>query len=66
MVELRIEHLARFHNFVRCKPAMFQEMVDRLTPPISKLDPNYGKALDPVLKVAINLRYMVTGDGSKS
>ncbi len=45
---------------------MFQEKVDRLTPLICKLDMNYRKALDPGLKVAITLRYMATGDSSKS
>ncbi len=45
---------------------MFQEMVDRLIPLICKLDTNYRKALDPGLKVAITLRYMSTGDSSKS
>ncbi len=66
MVELRIEDPAAFQNFVQCKPAMFQEMVDRLTPLICKLDTNYRKALDPGLKVAIIFRYMATGDSSKS
>ncbi len=47
-------------DFVRCEPAMFQEMVDRLTPLICKLDNNYCKALDPGLKVAITLCYMAT------
>ncbi len=66
MVELRIEDPAGFQNFVSCEPAMFQEIVDRLTPLICKLDTNYHKALDPGLKVAIALRYMATADSSKS
>ncbi len=45
---------------------MFQEMVNRLTPLICKLDTNYSKALDPGLKVANALRCMATGDSSKS
>ncbi len=65
MVELRIEDPAGFQNFVRCEPAMFQEMVDRLKPLICKLDTNYRKALDPGLKVVIAIRYMATGDSSK-
>ncbi len=44
---------------------MFQDMVDKLTPLICKLDTNYRKALDPRLKVAIALCYMATGDSSK-
>ncbi len=66
IVELAVEDPARFQNFVRCEPAMFQEIVERLTPIISKQDTNYHKALDPGLKVAITLRYMATGDNSKS
>ncbi len=66
MVDLRIEDPACFQNFVRCEPAMFQEMVDRLSLLICKLDTNYRKALDPVLKVDIALWYMATGDSSKS
>ncbi len=65
-VELRIEDLAAFQNFTWCKPAMSQEMVDRPTPMICKLDMNYRKALDPGLKVAISLCYIATGDSSKS
>ncbi len=66
MVELRIEDPASFQNFVWCEPTMFQEMMDRLTPMICKLDTNYLKALYPGLKVAITLHYMATGDSSKS
>ncbi len=66
MVELRIEDPASFQNFVRCDPTMFQEMVDRLTPLICKLDTNYRKVLDPGLKVAIALCYMATRDSFKS
>ncbi len=52
LVELRIEDPGSFQNFVRCEPAMFQEMLDRLTPLICKLDTNYRKALDTGLKVS--------------
>ncbi len=45
---------------------MFQEMAERLTPIISKLETNYRKALDPGLKVAITLNYMAKEDSSKS
>ncbi len=45
---------------------MFQEIVGRLTFLICKLDTNYRKVLDPGLKVTITLRYMATGDSSKS
>ncbi len=66
MVELKVENPAAFQNFVRFEPAMFQELVDRLTPLISKTDTNCCKALEPGLKLAITLRYLATADSSKS
>ncbi len=66
MVELVVEDPAGFQNFVRCEPAMFQEMVERLTPIINKQDTNYCKALDPEFKVTMTLRYIAIGDTSKS
>ncbi len=44
---------------------MFQELVDRLIL-ITKTDTNCCKALEPGLKLAITLRYLATGDSSKS
>ncbi len=66
MVELKVEDPAVFQNFVRFESAMFEELVDRLTPLITKTDTNCGKDLDPGLKLAITLRYLATGDSSKS
>ncbi len=63
MVELKVEDPADFQNFVRLEPAMFQELVDRLTPLITKTDTNCCKALDPGLKLAI--RFLATGESSK-
>ncbi len=53
MVELKVEDPAAFQNFVRFEPAMFQEVVDRLTPLITKTDTNCHKALNQGLKLAI-------------
>ncbi len=66
MVELAVEDPAGFQNFVRCEPAMFQEMVERLTPIISKQDTDYRKAPDPGLKGAITLLYGNRGQLKKS
>jgi len=66
MVELRIEDPASFQNFVRFEPDMFQELVDRVSPIIAKQDTNFRKALDPGLKIAVTLRYLATGETSKS
>ena len=66
MSELRDEDMAAFMNFVRLEPAMFQELLVRLSPRISKQDTWYRKALEPGLKVAITLRHLATGDSYKS
>ncbi len=65
MLELKVEDPAAFQNFVRFEPAMFQELVDRLAPQITKTYTNCRKALNPGLKLAISLRYQATGDSSK-
>jgi hypothetical protein len=66
MSELQLEDPASFQNCLRFEPAMFQEMVDRLTPSIARRDTNFRKCLEPGLKIAIALRYMATGDSSKT
>ncbi len=45
---------------------MFQELVARLAPQITKTYTNCRKALDPGLKLAISLKYLATSDSSKS
>ncbi len=66
MAELEREDPRTFKNMVRMEPAMFHELVDRLTPRIAKRDTNYRKALPPGLKVAITLKYLATGDKYKT
>ena len=61
MSELRLEDPATFKNFVRVEPAMFDEIVDRLSPRIQKRDTNYRKSIEPAMKVAITLRHLATG-----
>ncbi len=55
MDELRVEDVRSFRNFLRMEPAMFQEVVDRLIPRITKVDTFCRKALAPGLKLAITL-----------
>ncbi|MCM8858028.1 MAG: transposase family protein [Candidatus Thiodiazotropha sp.] len=66
MHELRDEDLPAFRNFVRVEPAMFQELIARLGPRITKNDTWYRKALDPGLRLAITLRYLASGDSYRS
>ena len=66
MRELQVEDAAAFKNFVRMEPAMFWELVDRLTPRIQLSDTWYRKSLVPGCRLAITLRHYATGDSYKS
>ena len=61
MVEMRNEDQRSFHNFMRMQPAMLDEIVERLTPRITKQTTNWRPALDPGLKVALTLRHLAAG-----
>jgi len=62
MEELRVEDPQFFFNYLRMKPAMFDELVQRVGPRIEKQDTRMRKALSPGLKLAITIRYLATGD----
>ena len=49
MVELRREDPASFQNFLRIQPEMFDELLARVGPRITKQDTNYRKAINNVL-----------------
>ena len=61
LVELRNEDPRAFHNFMRMPQEMFDEIVQRLTPALTKKNTNYRAALDPGLKVALTLRHLASG-----
>ena len=61
MVELRNEDPRSFHNFMCMPPAMFDEIVQRLTPRITKETTNFREPLDPGLKVSLTLRHLASG-----
>lgn len=62
MPELRYEDPASYFNFLRVPPVMFDELLDRLRPLITKQDTPYRKALEPGLKLAMTLRHLASGD----
>ena len=64
--ELRREDVAAFKNFLRVNPAMFREIVDRLTVRLQKKDTWYRKAPPVAFKIAITLRHLATGDSYHS
>ena len=61
MVELRNEDPSAFKNFMRMPPEMYDELVQRLTPALTKETTNWRPPLDPGLKVAITLRHLASG-----
>ncbi|XP_062621654.1 putative nuclease HARBI1 [Saccostrea cucullata] len=61
MIELRNEDPHAFHNFMRMSPAMFDEVVNRLTPRLTKEQTNFRPNLEPGLKVAVTLRHLASG-----
>ncbi|XP_034031411.1 protein ALP1-like [Thalassophryne amazonica] len=66
MKELELEDPAAFKNFMQMEPAMFQEILQRITPRIEKQDTFWRKALEPGVKLAITIRFLATGDSYKS
>ena len=66
MEELRVEDVPAFKNFLRMGPDMFQELLQRLVPRLTKIDTFCRKALSPGLKLAFTLRYLASGDNYHS
>jgi hypothetical protein len=64
MTELRMEDEQSFANYLRMQPVMFDELLERVGPAITKQDTRLRQALEPGLKLAITLRYLGTGDKS--
>ena len=61
MVELCHEDPRAFQNFMRMPPAMYDDIVQRLTPALTKETTNWRAPLEPGLKVAITLRHLASG-----
>lgn len=61
LLELRREDPTSFCNFMRMSPAMFDEIVQRLTPTLEKIRTHLREPLEPALKVAITLRHLASG-----
>ena len=61
LVQLRNEDQASFKNFMRMPPEMFDELLTRVGPGITKQNTHYREALDPGLKLALTLRHLASG-----
>ncbi|XP_014671429.1 PREDICTED: uncharacterized protein LOC106812148 [Priapulus caudatus] len=61
LVELRNEDRASFHNFMRMPPEMFDELLARVGPRITKEHTSCREPLEPGLKLALTLRHLASG-----
>ena len=61
MVELRNEDHRSFKNFLRMPPEMFDELLERVGPAITKQHTRYREPLEPGLKLALTLRHLASG-----
>ncbi|XP_795502.2 protein ALP1-like [Strongylocentrotus purpuratus] len=66
LMELRNEDQAAFKNFMRVPQEMFDELLTRVGPRITKQKTNYRDALDPGLKLALTLRHLASGTKYRS
>ena len=62
MVELRMEDVHSFFNFLRMQPEIFDELLNRVVLRIQKNDTLWRKSLEPGLKLAMTLRHLAAGD----
>ena len=61
LVELRQEDQQSFKNFLRMPAEMFDELLERLEPRITKKTTNWRMPIEPGLKLALTLRHLATG-----
>lgn len=59
--ELNREDPKGYKNFLRMDVNLFGEIVDRITPRISKTETNWREPLQPDLKLEVSLRHIATG-----
>ena len=61
LVKLRQEDQKLFKNFMRMPPDMFDELLARVGPRITKQTTRYREPLEPGLKLALTLRHLASG-----
>jgi len=62
MQELRLEDEGAFFNCMRMEPTMFDVLLQRVGPRITKANTNCRESLEPGFKLAVTLRYLATGE----
>ena len=61
LVELRREDPKSFKKFLRMEPAMYDEIVQRVGPRVTKNITWFRKPLSPDIKIAVTLRHLASG-----
>ena len=61
MTELRREDQKSFVKFMRMQPEMFDEILERVGPRITKQYTFYRAPIDPGMKLAVTLRHLASG-----
>ena len=59
--ELRAEDQASFLNFLRVSPAIYDSLLDKVSPLIQKNDTPFRKSISPSMRLAVTLRFLATG-----
>ncbi|XP_041376732.1 protein ALP1-like [Gigantopelta aegis] len=66
MTEMEWESREDFKSYLRMKPAMFHEMLKRLTDRLEKTKTNWRTPLGVGLTLAVTIRYLAFGDSYRS
>lgn len=61
LLQMRWKDTVSFVNFLRMAPRMFDELLERVGPRISKQGTRYQATLEPGLKLALTLRHLSSG-----
>ncbi|XP_041359864.1 uncharacterized protein LOC121376099 [Gigantopelta aegis] len=62
MQELRLEDEGAFFHYLCMEPDLFDVLLQRVGPRITKANTNWRESLQPGLKLAVTLRYLATGE----
>ena len=66
VMSLKAHNPRVFFNYMRVEPAMFDAILERITPRIKGPGTNYRPSLEAGLKLAATLRFLATGDSYAS
>lgn len=62
VLEMALYDMEWYHNYMRMSPNTFYELLELITPLITKTSTNFRKPLPPHLRLSLTLRYLSSGD----